>query len=68
MYKKETQKDFCYFDKELPSKNNDNNKEMEDNKINKENKENIPDNKPLRVLASNKTIQTSLIQKEEEYS
>ena len=33
---------------------------MKDNKIDEENKENIPDNELLRVLASNKDIQTSL--------
>ena len=40
---------------------------MEDNKVDKENKENIPDSEPLRVLTSNKAIQTSIIQ-EEKYS
>ena len=41
---------------------------MKDNKIDKENKENIPNNKLLRVLASNKVIQTLFIQEEEKYS
>ena len=53
---KGTWKDPCYFDKELPSKNDDDNEEMKDNKIDKENKENILDNKPLRALASNKDV------------
>ena len=61
MHRKGTQEDLCYFDKELSSNNNNNdNKEMKDNKIDKENKENIPDNEPLRVLASNKDVQTLL--------
>ena len=34
---------------------------MKNNKVDKENKENIPDNKLLRVLASNKVVQISLI-------
>ena len=41
---------------------------MKDNKIDKENKENILNNKPLRALASNKDVQTSSTQEEEEYS
>ena len=41
---------------------------MKDNKINKENKENIPNNKPSRVPASNKIIQTLPTQEEKEYS
>ena len=56
MHGKGTQEDPCYFDKELPSEND--NDEMKDNKIDEENKENIPDNKLLKVLASNKNIQT----------
>ena len=59
MYRKGTWEDLCYFNEELPSKDNDSDKEMEDNKVDKENKENISDSKPLKVLASNKTIQTS---------
>ena len=59
MHRKGTQEDPCYFDKKLPSNNDDDdNNEMKDNKIDEENKENIPDNKPLRTLASNKDIQT----------
>ena len=68
MYRKGTWEDSCYFNKELPSENNDDNEEMKDNKIDEENKENIPDNKLLRVLASNKDIQTSPAQEKEEYS
>ena len=69
MHGKGTQKDPCYFDKELPSDDNDDDdKEMKDNKIDKENKENIPDSKPLRASISNKDVQTSLTQEEEEYS
>ena len=41
---------------------------MKDNKIDEENKENIPNNEPLRALASNKDVQTSPVQEEEEYS
>ena len=35
---------------------NNNNKEIENNKVDKENKENISDNKLSKVLASNKAI------------
>ena len=57
IHRKGTQKDPCYFDKELPSDNNDDDdKKMKDNKIDEENKENILDNKPLRALASNKDV------------
>ena len=58
MYGKGTWEDSCYFDEKLPNED-DNDKKMKDNKINKENKENIPDNEPLKALASNKDIQTS---------
>ena len=70
MHGKGTREDPYYFDKELPSDNNDNDddKEMKDNKIDKENKKNIPDNEPLRAPANNKDIQTSPAQEEEEYS
>ena len=57
MHGKGTQEDSCYFDEELPSENDNSNKEMEDNKIDKENKENIPDNKPFRASASNEATQ-----------
>ena len=67
MHRKGTQEDPYYFDEELPSKDNDSNKEIEDNKIDEENKENIPDNKPSRASASNEATQTSPTQ-EEEYS
>ena len=67
MHKKGTQEDPCYFGKELSSKDDDSNKEIEDNKIDKENKENIPDNEPSKVSASNKATQT-LPTQEEEYS
>ena len=56
MHGKRTWEDPCYFDKKLPSKDNDNNKKIENNKIDKKNKKNIPDNKPPKVLASNKTV------------
>ena len=68
MHGKGTWEDPCYFDKELPSDDDNNNEEMKDNKIDKENKKNIPDNKSPRALASNKDVQTSLVQEEEEYS
>ena len=59
MHRKGTQEDPCYFDKELPSEDDDNNDDkMKDNKVDKENKENISDNEPPRALASNKDIQT----------
>ena len=56
MYGKRTQKDPCYFDKELPSEDDDSDKEMENNKVNKENKENISDNEPPRTLVNNKAV------------
>ena len=56
IYKKGTQKDSCYFNKKLSSKDDDNDKKMEDNKVDKENKENIPNNKPSRVLVNNEAI------------
>ena len=69
MHGKGTREDPCYFDEELPSDNDDDNdKEMKDNKIDKENKENIPDNEPPRASASNKDVQTLPAQEEEEYS
>ena len=58
IYGKGTREDPCYFDKELPSNDDDNDEEMKDNKIDEENKENIPDNEPPRVSASNKDVQT----------
>ena len=67
IHRKGTWEDLCYFDKKLSNKDDNSNKEIEDNKIDKENKENIPDNKPPRVSASNKAIQTSPRQ-EEKYS
>ena len=67
MHRKGTQEDPCYFDKELPSKDNDNNKKIEDNKIDEKNKENILDNKPPKILASNKIVQISPVQ-EKKYS
>ena len=68
MHRKRTQEDPYYFYEELPSEDNDSNKEMEDNKIDKENEKNIPDNKPLRAPAKNKDVQTSPAQEKEEYS
>ena len=59
MYRKGTWEDPCYFDEELPSEDNDSDKKIEDNKVDKENKENILNSEPLKVLASNKTTQTS---------
>ena len=67
MHRKGTREDSCYFDEELPSKDNNSNKEIENNKVNKENKKNIPDSESLRVLASNTVVQTSPIQ-EKKYS
>ena len=66
MYGKGTQEDPCYFDKKLPSDDDD--EEMKDNKIDEENKENIPDNELSRASASNKDVQTLPAQEEEEYS
>ena len=56
MYGKGTREDSYHFDEELPSKDDNDNKKMKDNKINEENKENIPDNEPPRALASNKNV------------
>ena len=56
IYGKRTWEDPCYFDEELPSEDNDSDKEIKDKKIDEENKENIPDKKNYRVLASNKVI------------
>ena len=67
MHRKGTQEDPCYFNEELPSKDDNSNKEIEDNKIDEENKENIPDNEPFRASASNEATQISPAQ-EEEYS
>ena len=68
MYGKRTWEDLYYFNKELLSEDNNNDKKIKNNKIDKENKENIPDNEPLRALASNKNIQTLSVQEKEEYS
>ena len=68
MHGKGTREDSCYFDEELPSDDDDDDEEMKDNKIDKENKENIPNNEPLKVLASNKDIQTLSAQEKEEYN
>ena len=56
IYGKRTWEDLYYFDKELPSEDDNDNKEIKNNKIDEENKENIPNNKLPRVLASNKDI------------
>ena len=56
IYRKRTQKDPYYFNKELSSEDDNSNKEMENNKVNKENKENIPDNEPPRALVNNKAV------------
>ena len=56
IYKKRTQEDSCHFNKKLLNKNDNSNKEIEDNKIDKENKKNILNNKPLKILASNKIV------------
>ena len=53
MHGKRTWEDPCYFDEELPSEDDNNDKEIENNKIDEENKENIPDNEPPRASASN---------------
>ena len=60
IHRKGTREDPCYFNEELSSENNNDNKEMKDNKIDKENKENISDNKLPRALASNKNVIISL--------
>ena len=65
MHEKGTQEDLCYFNEELPSKDDNSDKKMEDNKIDEENKENIPDNEPPRASASNEATQTSPAQKKE---
>ena len=67
IYRKGTQEDPCYFDKELPSEDNDSDKKIDDNKVDEENKENISDSESPKVSASNKATQTSPKQ-EEEYS
>ena len=59
MHRKRTWENPCYFDEELPSEDNDSDKEMEDNKVDKENKENISNSEPFKVSASNETTQTS---------
>ena len=56
IHKKRTQEDSYHFNKKLLNKNDNSNKEIEDNKIDKENKKNILNNKPLRILASNKIV------------
>ena len=56
MYRKGTREDSCYFDEELPSKDNNSDKEIENNKVNEENKENILDSKPPKVLANNEAV------------
>ena len=61
IHRKGTWEDPCYFDNELPSKDDDSDKEMKDNKVDKENKKNILNNKPPRALVNNEAIQTSLI-------
>ena len=68
MHGKGTWEDSCYFDKEVPSEDDNNDKEMKNNKIDEENKENTSNNEPLKALASNKDIQTSSTQKKKEYS
>ena len=68
IYKKRTWEDPYYFNKESPSKDNNNDKKIEDNKVNKENKGNIPKNKPYIIWFSNKIVQTSLVQEEKEYN
>ena len=67
MHGKGTQEDSCYFDKELPSEDDNSDKEMEDNKVDKENKENILNSEPLKASVSNKATQT-LPRQEEEYN
>ena len=67
MYRKGTREDPCYFNEELPSEDDDSDKEIENNKADKENKENISNSEPFKVLVSNEATQISSIQ-EEEYS
>ena len=61
IYGKRTWENSYYFDKELPNKDDNSDKEMEDNKVDKENKENISNNESPKALVNNKAIQTSLI-------
>ena len=57
IYRKGTWENLYYFNKELPSKdNNDNDEKIKNNKKDKENKENIPNNEPLKALTNNKNI------------
>ena len=56
IYKKGTREDSCYFDKKLPSKDNNSDKKMENNKVDEENKENILDSEPSKVLANNEAV------------
>ena len=56
IHRKKTQEDLCYFNEELPSEDDDSDKEIENNKADKENKENIPDNESSKVLVNNKAV------------
>ena len=56
MYRKGTQEDSYYFNKELLSKDNNSDKKIENNKVNKENKKNILNNKLYIVLVNNKVV------------
>ena len=53
IYRKRTQEDLYYFNKELLSEDNNSDKKVKDNKIDEKNKENIPDSESLRALANN---------------
>ena len=56
IHRKGTWEDSCYFNEKLSSKDDNNDKKMENNKVNEENKENIPDSKPSRVLTNNEAV------------
>lgn len=57
IYIYKAREDLCYFDEELPSKNNNSNNETENNKVDKENKENIlPNDEIYIVLVKNKAV------------
>ena len=64
---KELKKTLTTLIKNYLSKDNNNDKEMENNKVDEENKENIPKNEPHIVQFNNKVVQISLVQEKEEY-
>ena len=64
---KELKKTLATLMKNYLSKDNNNDKEIENNKVDEENKENIPKNKPHIVQFNNKVVQISPVQEKEEY-